>query len=58
MKKFPTSYTQFRQLTSKVQVRPLLPTVTSLPYVQDLAFKKWEEYMPTANIDQDKRSVI
>lgn len=45
-KKFPTSYTAFRQLTAKVDVRPLAPTLKSLPYIPDPSFQQAEAFIP------------
>lgn len=45
-KKFPTSYTAFRQQTSSVPVRNMLPTLKALPYIPDAQFSEAEQFMP------------
>jgi deoxyribodipyrimidine photo-lyase len=59
-KKFPTSYTAFRQQTSNVPVRNMLPTLKALPYIPDAQFSEAEEFMPQLALggQKDPRAVL
>ena len=58
-KKFPTSYTAFRQQTANVPIRNLLPTLKALPYIPDAQFREAEEFMPKLPSRQkDPRAVL
>ena len=65
-KKFPNSYTQFRNATKNVQVRNLLPHPKhgSLPFAQELPKSEALTYLPSmeefgyTGYKQDKRSAL
>jgi hypothetical protein len=58
-KRFPTSYTAFRQATVNTEVRNLIPSLKSLPYTSEPAFQKAETFLPKMpKISKDKRAVL